>query len=75
VSGTESVFPKGRKLPRFVKITLLIGEPFRLGEGKATGILPRGRIRVASAEAKQKLQAVMDRLEPPARPRKEPPQA
>lgn len=66
VSGTESVFPKGRKFPKLVKIRLLVGEPFRLGEGRTTGVLPRARIRAASAEAKQKLQAVMDELEPAA---------
>lgn len=67
LSGTEAVFPKGRKLPRPVKIRILIGEPFRLGERHA-GVLPRARIREATAEAKRRLDAVMDELEPPARP-------
>lgn len=63
LSGTESVLPRGRKFPRFVKIRILIGEPFRLGE-KHTGVLPRAKIREATAEAKLRLDAVMDELEP-----------
>jgi len=65
VSGTESVLPRGRRFPRFVKIKILIGEPFRLGE-KHTGVLPRAKIREATAEAKRRLDAVMDELEPPS---------
>ncbi len=63
LSGTESVLPPGRKFPQFVKIRLLVGEPFRLGNGH-TGVLPRSRIREAAAEAHKKLAAVMDELEP-----------
>lgn len=63
VSGTEAVLPRGRRFPRFVKIRMLIGEPFRLGERHA-GMLPRAKIRAATAEAKQRLDAVIDRLEP-----------
>jgi cytidylate kinase len=63
VSGTESVLPRGRRFPKFVKIKVLIGEPFRLGERHA-GVLPRGKIREATAEAKLRLDAVMDELEP-----------
>ena len=63
LSGTEAVLPHGRKLPRFVKIRVRIGEPFRLGE-RHTGVLPRSRIREATAEAQARLNAVMDELEP-----------
>jgi CMP/dCMP kinase len=65
LSGTESVLPRGRKFPRFVKIRLLVGEPFRLGNGHA-GPLPRSRIRAATSEAHEKLTAVMNQLEPRA---------
>jgi cytidylate kinase len=63
VSGTEAVFPKGKKLPQLVKIRIHVGEPFRLGE-RHSGVLPRPKIRAASAEAKERLQAVMEQLEP-----------
>ncbi len=63
ISGTEAVFPRGRKLPKFVKIRVVIGEPFRLGE-MASGVLPRGRIREATAEAQRRLAALIDELEP-----------
>ena len=63
LSGTEAVLPRGRKFPKFVKIRVRIGEPFRLGE-RHTGVLPRPRIREATAEAQERLNAVMDELEP-----------
>jgi cytidylate kinase len=63
LSGTEAVLPRGRKFPRFVKIRVRIGEPFRLGE-RHTGVLPRPRIREATAEAQRRLNAEMDALEP-----------
>jgi cytidylate kinase len=63
MSGTEAVLPHGRKFPRFVKIRVHVGEPFRLGERHA-GLLPRARIREASAEAHRRLNAVMNVLEP-----------
>ena len=34
ISGTEAVFPPGKKFPKFVKIRVKVGEPFRLGEGR-----------------------------------------
>jgi cytidylate kinase len=63
VSGTEAVLPHGRRFPRFVKIRLSVGEPFRLGNGHS-GVLPRSQIRAASVEAHKKLTAVMNQLEP-----------
>jgi hypothetical protein len=60
------VLPRGRKFPKFVKIRILIGEPFRLGE-KHAGVLGKAKIREATAEAKKRLDAVMDELEPPNR--------
>jgi cytidylate kinase len=63
LSGTESVLPRGRKFPRFVKIRVVVGEPFHLG-AKHVGVLPRSRIRLAVTEAQPKLEANMNRLEP-----------
>lgn len=63
ISGTEAVFPRGRKLPRLVKVRALVGEPFRI-EGPHAGILPRSKIRAATMEAQRRLAAVMDELEP-----------
>ncbi len=64
ISGTEAVFPPGRKLPKLVKISASLGEPFRLGERVSDGIVPRSRIREATVEAQKRLAAVMNQLEP-----------
>jgi 1-acyl-sn-glycerol-3-phosphate acyltransferase len=63
ISGTEAVFPPGGKRPRFVKIRVAIGEPFRVGAGH-TGVLPRARVREATVEAQQRFLELMKRLEP-----------
>lgn len=63
ISGTEAVFPPGRRLPRLVKVRVAVGEPFRL-EGPRTGVLPRSQIRAATAQAQKRLAEVMNALEP-----------
>ncbi len=63
LSGTEAVFPKDKKLPRFVKIRVVIGEPFRFPP-HTSGVLPRARIKQATVDAQQRLSAVMERVEP-----------
>jgi 1-acyl-sn-glycerol-3-phosphate acyltransferase len=63
ISGTESVFPRDRKLPRLAKIRVLVGPQFTLG-GPSVGVLPRARIREATVEARERLAAVIDELEP-----------
>jgi len=63
ISGTEAVFPKDRKLPRPAKIRVHVGQQFTLG-GPYVGVLPRPRIREATAEARDRLTAVMNEVEP-----------
>jgi cytidylate kinase len=63
ISGTEAIFPPGRRLPQLVKIRVAVGEPFRLGERHA-GVLPRARIRAATVEAQQRLSGLIRGLEP-----------
>jgi 1-acyl-sn-glycerol-3-phosphate acyltransferase len=63
ISGTEAVFPPGGKLPRLVRVRVALGEPFRLGEGH-TGVLPRARVRNATAEAQPHFAELMNALEP-----------
>lgn len=63
ISGTEAVFPPGGKLPRPVKIRVGIGEPFRVGD-RHVGVLPRARVRDATAEAQQRFVELMKRVEP-----------
>lgn len=63
ISGTEAVFPPGRKLPQLVKVRVKVGEPFRLGEGH-TGVLPRPQVRAATTEAQRRLAALMNEIEP-----------
>jgi cytidylate kinase len=63
ISGTEAVFPPGGKLPRPVKIRVAVGAPFRLGEGH-TGVLPRSRVREATATAAVRFTSLMNALEP-----------
>jgi cytidylate kinase len=61
--GTESVFPKGRKLPRRARVRVLVGEPFSVG-GPVDGIVPRQNVHAATALARQRLIAVMDEIDP-----------
>jgi 1-acyl-sn-glycerol-3-phosphate acyltransferase len=63
ISGTEAVFPKDKRLPHPAKIRVHVGRPFTLG-GPHSGVLPRPRIREATAEASARLAAVMNELEP-----------
>ncbi len=63
ISGTEAVFPPGGKLPRLVRIRVAVGEPFRLGEGHS-GVLPRARVRSATADARGHFTALINDLEP-----------
>ncbi|HYZ92519.1 MAG TPA: (d)CMP kinase [Actinomycetota bacterium] len=63
ISGTEAVFPPGGKLPRLVKVRVAVGEPFRLGDGH-TGVLPRARVRSATADAAARFATLMNALEP-----------
>jgi 1-acyl-sn-glycerol-3-phosphate acyltransferase len=64
ISGTEAIFPPGGKLPHLVRIRVAVGEPFRLGEGSHSGVLPRARVRNATAEAQPRFAALMNHLEP-----------
>ena len=64
ISGTEAVFPPGKKLPQFVKIRVQVGEPFRIGDGKVGGMLPRAKIREATTDAMGKFAVVMNEVEP-----------
>src|SRR5919108_726079 len=61
ISGTEAVFPPGGKLPRLVKVRVAVGEPFRLGDGH-TGVLPRARVRSATADAAARFATLMNAL-------------
>jgi cytidylate kinase len=63
ISGTGAIFPKDRKLPRLVRIHVHVGQQFTLG-GPHAGVLPRPRIREATAEASARLAAVMNEIEP-----------
>lgn len=64
LSGTEAVLPHGRKFPRFVKIRIKVGEPFRLTEQRHVGVLPRAKIREATAVAQPRFAKLMNDLEP-----------
>lgn len=63
LSGTEAIFPKNAKRPRFVRVRVRIGEPFRLG-GPVEGVLRRALVTEATEEARRRLQKAMDELEP-----------
>jgi 1-acyl-sn-glycerol-3-phosphate acyltransferase len=63
LSGTEAVFPKDRKLPRVAKIRVVVGKPFRL-TAQTSGVLPRTKLKEATAQAQQNLSAVMQIAEP-----------
>lgn len=63
LSGTEAVFPKGKKLPRVVKIRVVVGKPFRV-TAQTSGVLPRTKLREATAHAQERLSVVMNAVEP-----------
>jgi cytidylate kinase len=63
LSGTEAVFPKDKKLPRIVRIRVVVGKPFRL-TAQTSGVLPRTKLREATAQAQQNLSHVMQKVEP-----------
>lgn len=65
ISGTESIFPRNARLPRLVRIRVLVDEPFFLG-GPTEGLLKRARVKDATAEAHGRLRAAMRTLEPSA---------
>jgi cytidylate kinase len=65
LSGTEAVFPKDRKLPRIVKIRVVVGKPFRL-TAQPSGVLARTKLKEATAQAQRRLSMVMDAVEPRA---------
>jgi 1-acyl-sn-glycerol-3-phosphate acyltransferase len=66
ISGTESVFPPGGRVPKLVKVRVAVGEPFRLASGNTghTGVLPRAKVRAATAEAQARFASLMEGLEP-----------
>jgi len=63
LSGTEAVFPPGKKLPRIVKIRVVVGKPFRLS-AQTSGVLPRTKLREQTARAQEQLSTVMNLVEP-----------
>jgi 1-acyl-sn-glycerol-3-phosphate acyltransferase len=63
ISGTEAVFPPGKRLPRLVRIRALVGEPVWL-DGPLEGVIPRSRIKAGTAVLQQRLRDVAYALEP-----------
>ena len=63
LSGTQAVFPTGKKLPRIVKIRVVVGKPFRL-IAQTSGVLPRTKLKEATAHAQERLSVVMNAVEP-----------
>jgi 1-acyl-sn-glycerol-3-phosphate acyltransferase len=60
IGGSESMLPKGAKLPRPTKLVLLIGDPIPAPQRGETGRVPRSAVGELTAELHGRLQALFD---------------
>jgi 1-acyl-sn-glycerol-3-phosphate acyltransferase len=62
VGGSERALPKGKKLPRPVRITLVVGPPMSVDVGE-DGKVPRRAVRETSERLRAELQRLFDEAE------------
>jgi 1-acyl-sn-glycerol-3-phosphate acyltransferase len=60
IGGSESMLPKGAKLPRPTKLVLLIGDPIPAPQRGETGRVPRSAVGELTAELHGRLQQLFD---------------
>lgn len=65
LGGTEAILPSGVSFPRFVRATVVIGEPIHVE--KATGAVRRSQMSELTKELRDRLQPVFDEAEALAR--------
>ena len=60
VGGTEASMPKGKKIPRPVKVRLVVGAPLRAPERSASGRTPRRQVHELTERLRGELQRLFD---------------
>ena len=63
VGGTSASMPKGAKIPRPVKVTLLVGDPIAPPERSGAGRVPRHKVHEVTGQLKTELQRLYDEAE------------
>jgi 1-acyl-sn-glycerol-3-phosphate acyltransferase len=63
VGGTSASMPKGAKVPRPVKVTLLVGDPIAPPERSGAGRVPRHKVHEVTEQLKTELQRLYDQSE------------
>jgi len=63
VGGTSASMPKGAKIPRPVKVTLLVGDPIAPPERSGAGRVPRHKVHEVTEQLRKELQRLYDEAE------------
>lgn len=63
VGGTSASMPKGAKIPRPVKVTLLVGTPIEPPERSGAGRVPRHKVHEVTEQLRTELQRLYDLAE------------
>jgi 1-acyl-sn-glycerol-3-phosphate acyltransferase len=60
IGGSEASLPKGKKIPKPVRVTVVVGEPLAAPERTEGGRVPRSAIRRTSVALQEAIQAAYD---------------
>jgi 1-acyl-sn-glycerol-3-phosphate acyltransferase len=63
VGGTSASMPKGAKVPRPVKVTLIVGDPIAPPERSGAGRVPRHKVHEVTEQLRTELQSLYDQAE------------
>lgn len=63
VGGTSASMPKGAKVPRPVKVTLIVGDPIAPPERSGAGRVPRHKVHEVTEQLRTELQRLYDQAE------------
>ncbi|HEX9995116.1 MAG TPA: lysophospholipid acyltransferase family protein [Acidimicrobiales bacterium] len=60
IGGSERAMPRGAKWIRPVRVAVVVGRPFTVGDGTAGERVPRSAVKAASARLQRELQELFD---------------